>query len=148
MKIFRGFLFPVCAFFAFGMTACGSGYAKITGIRSGIVLSGEGTFQTDEKNPLTEKSTVCKNDYLLTVGETQDLLVCYLASGGSKYPILTEKQIKLYYDSKILDIQLKEQQPSSDVVQYELTCKCAIDYTAIMIEVDGMYSDTIVLNAK
>ena len=75
---------------SFGLTACGSTHAKVTGIMADI-----GTEQNQPLlygNPLLDNKTIAENDYILQVGQDYLLGVTYTQSGGSILALISAKQ--------------------------------------------------------
>lgn len=125
----------------------GSTEAKIVDIWASVVLPDEENIHSET---LTDKNTLAENDYILEVGKTYNLTVTYIATGGSKYPGFTSTDgINLIYDSEALKIAACEQERwFYSVVRYDLECNYAVSYAAIIVEVDGQYSFTVIISAK
>ncbi len=128
----------------FGLTACGSTTAKIYGIHACVELPENGNVFS---YTLADENTLFENDYVLQYGQTYHLLVAYTAGGGSQYPVMSVDAIKLYYDDNALEIN-QPIENIDEVICYQLTCKESIAYTAVIIEVDGEYFDTVIISAK
>ena len=119
---------------SFGLTACGSTYAKVTGVMADI-----GTEQYQPLlygNPLLDNQTIAENDYNLQVGQDYLLGVTYTESGGSILTLLSAGTITLKYDSEVLEITPPDEK-MSEVVYYHFTCKKAVVNTAIIVEADN-----------
>ena len=127
-----------------GLTACGSTKAKIYGIHTCIGLPENGNVFN---YTLADENTPFENDYLLQCGQTYHLLVAYSAGRGSQYPVMSAKTIKLYYDDNALEIN-QPFESIDEVICYQLTCKNSIAYTAVIVEVEGEYSSTVIISAK
>lgn len=141
----------ICVFLSMGLTACGSTAAKIYGIEACIDLPenhGVGIVET----PLSDKTTLIKNDYILEVEKEYDLRVDYIAGGGSKYPVLFAEDFILKYDADIFDIKpvydencLADNKP---LKYYTLICKRAVLYATIIIEAKEQYSCNVIISAN
>ena len=131
---------------SFGFTACGSTYAKVTGIMADI-----GTEQNQPLllygNPLLDRETIAENDYNLQVGQDYFLAVTYTQSGGSILTLLSAEAITLKYDTEVLEITPPDEK-MSEVVYYHFTCKKAVVNTAIIVEADHEYTYTMIINAE
>lgn len=128
---------------SFGLMACGSTYAKVTGIMAGI-----GTEQIHPLvygNPLWDNQTIAENDYILQVGQDYLLGVTYAQSGGSIVCSISTESIKLKYDTEVLNITSPEETDMD--VYYNLTCIKAVVNTAIIVEVDNKYTYTVIISA-
>ena len=139
----------VCAIFGillpFGLTACGSTYAKVTGIMADI-----GTEQNQPLlygNPLLDSKTIAENDYILQVGQDYLLGVTYTQSGGSILKLLSAETITLKYDSEVLEM-IPPTENRSEVVYYHFTCKKAVVNTAIIVEADNKFAYTVIISAE
>lgn len=145
MKRFFIALWSVCVMLlSFSLTACGSTKAKIHGIHTCVGLPENGkTFS----NTLADENTTFENDYILQYGQTYHLLVTYTAGGGSQYPVLSADNVKLYYDDNVLEIK-QPVESIDDVICYQFTCKESITCTAVIIEVDGEYTTSVIISAK
>ena len=132
MKRFFIALWSVCVMLlSFSLTACGSTKAKIHGIHTCVGLPENGkTFSN-----------------ILQYGQTYHLLVTYTAGGGSQYPVLSADNVKLYYDDNVLEIK-QPVESIDDVICYQFTCKESITCTAVIIEVDGEYTTSVIISAK
>lgn len=148
-------LFLICSLcitvLSFGLTACGSTFAQVTGIMAGI-----GTEQISPLvygNPLWNNETLTNDDYDLQVGQNYLLGVTYAQSGGSRLKLLNTEIIALKYDSEVLEItppdEIDETGKSKwdEVINFTLTCKKAVVNTAIIVEVDE-YTCTVIISAK
>ena len=128
---------------SFGLAACGTTYAKITGIFAGI-----GTEQTDPfvyDNPLLNDNTITEYDYILQVDKSYLFGVTYLQSGGSIICSMNHKNVSLKYDEDVLEIVYSNNE--GEAAFYNLTCKKEVEYTAVIIEVEE-YTYTIIISAK
>jgi len=65
----------------FGLTACGTTEAKVTGIMAGIGTERNHPFVYG--NPFEDNETITENDYILQVGESYLLGVTFTQYGGS-----------------------------------------------------------------
>lgn len=128
----------------FGLTACGTTEAKVTGIMAGIGTEQNHPFVYG--NPFEDNETIADNDYILQVGQNYLLGVALLQSGGSILNNLSTEFITLKYDSEILEITPPEEKEGAEVY-YNLTCKKSVQYTAVIVEVGG-YSYTVIISAK
>lgn len=152
MKRFFIALCSVCVMLlSFGLTACGSTFAKVTGIMAGV-----GTEQIDPLvygNPLWNNETLTNDDYDLQVGQNYLLGVTYAQSGGSRLKLLNTEIITLKYDSEVFEItppdEIDETGKSKwdEVINFTLTCKKAVVNTAIIVEV-GEYTCTVIISAE
>lgn len=143
MKKLSIFLCVVCAMLlSVGLTSCGSTKAKISAIYASAVMPDETDIRSDT---LADSRTFAENTYTLQVGATYHLAVMYVASGGSQYPVLHIDEINLHYDSEIFEI-VKPTEKYMQVARYQLTCKRAVDYSAIIVEV-GNYSYSVIISA-
>lgn len=127
------------------LTACGSTYAEIYGIVACIGLPEDDDAYGVYNSPFADKTTLEKNDYVLEVGKTYHILVAYSAGGGSKYPVIANPEsVIFHYDTDNLKIQ--SIMPNDGAIKhYALSCKQAIRYSAILIELDE-YSYTIIVS--
>lgn len=128
-----------------GLTACGSTYAEIVGVAAVIGVEGEHPFERDEN--LCNADTLAENDYILQVGESYILAVTYIATGGSRYPIINAQDITLRYDEEIFEI-VQISQDKSDPVLYSLVCKTDTAYAAILVEVGEKYCTSVIISAN
>lgn len=135
----------MCVFLCLGLTACGSTYAKITGVIAGVGTDDEHPLEYN--NSLSNTETLSPDDYVLQVGESYILAVAYTASGGSRFPLIDTENIELKYDTEILQIE-QISKNIGDVVKYSLTCKKAVAYTSILVEVSGEYYYTVIISAN
>lgn len=125
-------------------SACGSTYAKVTGITAGIVNfdSNEAEYRTD----CIDDRTLTENDYLITTGIIYKLCVFYTFTGGSKTPIFSSAEnVRLVYDDALL--QIGEPSIKGELVYYPIECKSEFIYTAILIEVDEKYHTEVIVSA-
>ena len=129
----------------FSLTACGTTEAKVTGIMAGIGTERNHPFVYG--NPFEDNETITENDYILQVGESYLLGVTFTQYGGSKVRSMNTEIISLKYDVEVLEITPPEEKEDM-VVYYNLTCKEAVVNTVIIVEVDGEFSDTVIINAK
>lgn len=129
----------------FSLTACGTTEAKVTGIMAGIGTERNHPFVYG--NPFEDNETITENDYILQVGESYLLGVTFTQYGGSKVRSMNTEIISLKYDVEVLEITPPEEKEDM-VVYYNLTCKKAVVNTVIIVEVDGEFSDTVIINAK
>lgn len=140
-KFFIGLAAVCVMLLPFGLASCGSTKAKISGIYASAVMPEADAYS----DTLADGRTIAENAYALRVGEAYQLAVMYTASGGSQYPVLRIDGITLRYDSDIFEID----QPTEkymEVARYRLTCKRAVDYSAIIVEVDK-YSYSVIVSA-
>lgn len=131
----------------FGLTACGTTEAKVTGIMAGIGTERNHPFVYG--NPFEDNETITENDYILQVGESYLLGVTFTQYGGSKVRSINTEIISLKYDAEVLEITPPEEKEDMEVY-YNLTCKKAVVNTAVIVEVDnyGEYSYTVIISAK
>lgn len=140
-RFFIGLVAACVMLLTFGLMACGSTKAKVSGIYASVVVSEADAYS----DTLADGRTIVENAYALQVGEVYELTVMYTASGGSQYPVLRIDGITLRYDSETFEIS----PPTGDymtVARYQLTCKRAVDYSAIIFEVDD-YSYSVIVSA-
>lgn len=124
-----------------GLTACGTTEAKVTGIMAGIGTEQNHPFVYG--NPFENNETITENDYILQVGESYLLGVTFTQYGGSIVRSIVTDVITLKYDTEILEITPPEKKEGMEVY-YNLTCKKAVVNTAVIVEVDGEYFDTVI----
>ena len=131
----------------FGLTACGTTEAKVTGIMAGIGTEQNHPFVYG--NPFEDNETITENDYILQVGESYLLGVTFTQYGGSKVRSINTEIISLKYDAEVLEITPPEEKEGMKVY-YNLTCKKAVVNTAVIVEVDnyGEYSYTVIISAS
>lgn len=129
-----------------GLTACGSTRAKVVGMWAAVGIDKDYTFGNGNDVQFSDNETIADNDYILQVGQNYLLGVAYLQSGGSILNNLSTEFITLKYDSEVLEITPPEEKEGAEVY-YNLTCKKSVQYTAVIIEVDG-YSYTVIISAK
>lgn len=131
----------------FGLTACGTTEAKVTGIMAGIGTERNHPFVYG--NPFEDNETITENDYILQVGESYLLGVTFTQYGGSIVHSIVTDAITLKYDVEILEITLPDEKEGVEVY-YNLSCKKAVVNTAVIVEVDnyGEYSYTVIISAK
>ena len=131
----------------FGLTACGTTEAKVTGIMAGIGTERNHPFVYG--NPFEDNETITENDYILQVGESYLLGVTFTQYGGSKVRSINTEIISLKYDAEVLEITPPEEKEGMKVY-YNLTCKKAVVNTAVIVEVDnyGEYSYTVIISAS
>lgn len=143
MKIFSVLICILCTIsLLFGLSACGSDEAKVSGIYVSVVIPDDDNYS----DALADGSTAIKNAYALQVGNEYDLTIEYCASGGSKYPILTIDDIVLRYNTDIFKIT-RPAENHMQVARFKLTCKYAVDYSAVLIEVRE-YSHSVIISAN
>ena len=146
MKKLLIFMCALCIIvLSFGLTARGTDYAKVTGIMAGV-----GTEQNPPfvyVNPLADNDTLTENDYNLQIGESYLLGVTFSQYGGSIVCSINTETISLKYDAEVLDITPPAENEGMEIF-YNLTCKNPVVNTAIIIEVDGEYSETVIISAK
>lgn len=130
---------------SFCLAACGSSFAKVTGIMAGI-----GTEQNHPLaygNPLRNGQTLIEDDYILQVGQSYLLSVTYTQSGGSRVCGIYADQITLRYDAEALEIAPPDEKEGMSI-DYRLTCKKSVAYTAVLVEVGGEYSCILIITAE
>lgn len=125
-----------------GLTACGIDEAKVTGIHVAVTLPDADSYS----DALENKTTLPENDYTVQVGEKYDLTVELTQYGGSKFAAIALDGITLRYDHEIFDIERPTDEYAS-VVRYVLTCKRAVYYAAVIVEV-SKYSETVIISAE
>lgn len=142
----------LCMILSLSLTACGSTEAKIYGIRAFVGLPEDNGQYGITDSPLADKTTLVENDFVLEIGKTYDLLVDYIAGGGSQYPVLFAENFVLKYAAYIFDIVpvydencLGENKP---LRYYNLTCKQATSYSTIIIEANEQYTCNVIVSAK
>ena len=128
----------------FGLTACGSDEAKVTGIMAGIGTERNHPFVYG--NPFEDNETITENDYILQVGESYLLGVTFTQYGGSIVHSIVTDAITLKYDVEILEITLPDEKEGVEVY-YNLSCKKAVVNTAIIVEVSDEYTATVIISA-
>ena len=133
-----------CMCAVLGLTACGSGYARIVGVEVGVVPQGASYIGDEE---LCDSDTLADNAYALNTQSEYDLLVGYIATGGSKYPIINSESVTFKYDSELFSITLIEEAASGEFVRYRLVCKEETVFSAILIEA-GEHFDSVIISAK
>lgn len=129
----------------FGLTACGTTEAKVTGIMAGIGTEEHHPFVYG--NPFENNETITENDYILQVGESYLLGVTLTQYGGSIVRSINTEVISLKYDAEVLEITPPEKNEAMTVF-YKLSCKKSVTYTAVIVEVDGEYFDTVIISAR
>ena len=146
LSIFVSFLLLIIL--SLTLTACGSTKAKIYGIVACIGLPEDDDAAYGVYNsPYADKTTLVEDDYVLEVGKTYHILVAYSAGGGSQYPVITNPESVIFnYDTDALEIQFVTPN-DGEIKHYALTCKQAIRYSAILIELDE-YSYTIIVSTN
>ena len=145
-KVFIALCSCCVVLLSFGLTACGRDFAKIVGIRAGMVETEDPVYSFEYGNPLSDNETIAENEYILQVGQNYLLGVTYSQTGGSRVASITTDGIVIKYDTEILEITLPEKKEGM-TVYYNLTCKKAVVNTAVIVEVDGEYSDTVIISA-
>ena len=143
MKKVYSILFILCIYLSLGLIGCGRGKAEISNIYVSVVLPNEDNYSS----VLSNKSTLTENDYILQVEENYHLTVEYVASSGSQYPVMSSKNIKLYYDTDFLEIS-QTSEDYAKIMHYNLICKRSVAYTTIIVEVDGKYFHNIIISTK
>lgn len=144
-KVFIALCSVCVLLLSFGLTACGTDEAKVTGIAAGIGTEQNHPFAYG--NPFEDKETIIENDYNLQVGESYILGVTFTQYGGSIVRSINTEVISLKYDAEVLEITPPEEKEGMEVY-YNLTCKKAVVNTAVIVEVDGEYSDTVIISAR
>lgn len=147
IKIFTTLCLFCVMLLPFGLTACGTTEAKVTGIMAGIGTEEHHPFVYG--NPFEDNETITENDYILQVGESYLLGVTFTQYGGSKVRSINTEIISLKYDAEVLEITPPEEKEGMKVY-YNLTCKKAVVNTAVIVEVDnyGEYSYTVIISAS
>lgn len=142
-------LFFICGLcitvLSFSLTACGTTYAKVTGIMTGIGTEQNHPFAYD--NPFEDNETITENDYNLQVGQNYLLGVTFTQYGGSIVRSINTEIVSLKYDAEVLEITPPEENEGMEVY-FNLTCKKSVVNTAVIVEVDGKYSDIVIISAK
>lgn len=131
--------------FSFALTACGSTYAKVVGICAAVGTNKNYMFGND--SPFLDRATVTDNDYILEAEQSYLLGIAYIQRGGSRLNVVNIENITLKYDTEVLAITPPEEKEGAEVY-YNLTCKKAVVNTVVIVEVDGEYSDTVIITAK
>ncbi len=146
-KIFTALCLFCVLLLPFGLTACGTTRAKVTGIMAGIGTEQNHPFVYG--NPFEDNETITENDYILQVGESYLLGVTFTQYGGSIVRSINTEIISLKYDAEILEITPPEEKEGMEVY-YNLMCKKAVVNTAVIVEVDnyGEYSYTVIISAS
>lgn len=144
MKKIALFLCAVCACTVLGLTACGRDYAKIVGIKAGVVPYGVNDIHNGD---LCDEDTLADNDYVLETQNEYELLVYYIATGGSRYPVIHAENVNLKYDAQLFEVTHAEETAVGDYVRYRLICKAEAVLSAILIEV-GEHFDTVIISAN
>lgn len=130
---------------SFSLTACGTTEAKVTGIMAGIGTEQNHPFVYG--NPFEDNETIADNDYILQVGESYLLGVTFTQYGGSIVRSIITDVITLKYDVEVLEITPPEEKEGVEVY-YNLSCKKAVVNTVVIVEVNGEYSDTVIISAS
>lgn len=73
--------------------------------------------------------------------------VTFTQYGGSIVCSINIETISLKYDAEVLNIMPPSENEGLEVF-YNFTCKKSVAYTAIIVEVNREYSDTIIISAK
>lgn len=146
-KIFTGLCLFCVMLLPFGLTACGRDFAKIIGIRAGMVEVKDPVYSFEYGNPLSDNETIAENDYILRVGQNYFLGVTYSQTGGSRVASIATHVITLKYDTEILEITQPEEKEGM-TVYYKLICKKAVVNTSVTIEVSGEYTCTVIISAE
>ena len=143
-KIFTTLCLFCVLLLPFGLTACGTTEAKVTGIMAGIGTEEHHPFVYG--NPFENNETITENDYILQVGESYLLGVTFTQYGGSIVHSIVTDAITLKYDVEILEITLPDEKEGVEVY-YNLSCKKAVVNTAIIVEVSDEYTATVIISA-
>ncbi len=143
-KIFTTLCLFCVMLLPFGLTACGTTEAKVTGIMAGIGTEEHHPFVYG--NPFEDNETITENDYILQVGESYLLGVTLTQYGGSIVHSIVTDAITLKYDVEILEITLPDEKEGVEVY-YNLSCKKAVVNTAIIVEVSDEYTATVIISA-
>ena len=143
-KIFTTLCLFCVLLLPFGLTACGTTEAKVTGIMAGIGTERNHPFVYG--NPFEDNETITENDYILQVGESYLLGVTFTQYGGSIVHSIVTDAITLKYDVEILEITLPDEKEGVEVY-YNLSCKKAVFNTAIIVEVSDEYTATVIISA-
>lgn len=98
-------------------------------------------------NPFENNETITENDYNLQVGQNYLLGVTFTQYGGSIVRSINTEIISLKYDAEVLEITPPEENEGMEIF-YNLTCKKSVVNTAVIVEVDGEYSDIVIISAK
>lgn len=130
--------------FSFALTACGSTYAKVVGMYA--VVGTDKNYMFGNDSPFLDSETVTDNDYILEVEQSYLLGIAYIQSGGSKLKTINAENIKLKYDTEVLEITLPEEKEGAEVY-YNLICKKSVSYTAVIVEIEE-YTYTVIISAK
>ena len=128
---------------SFGLVACGSKPAKITGLCVGVGNEDIDPFVYG--NGLWDEDTLFEGDYVLQVGENYLLGVTYAQRGGSILNIMNSQNVSLKYDEEVLEIAYSKNEGAGAF--YNLICKKQVTNTAIIVEV-GKYSYTVIISAN
>lgn len=144
-KIFTALCLFCVMLLSFSLTACGTTEAKVTGIMAGIGTEQNHPFVYG--NPFEDNETIADNDYILQVGESYLLGVTLTQYGGSIVRSINTEVISLKYDAEVLEITPPEKNEAMTVF-YKLSCKKSVTYTAVIVEVDGEYFDTVIISAR
>lgn len=130
--------------FSFTLTACGSTYAKVVGICAAVGTDKNYMFGND--SPFLDSETVTDNDYILEVEQSYLFGIAYIQRGGSKLKTINAENIKLKYDTEVLEITPPEEKEGAEVY-YSLICKKSVSYTTVIVEIEE-YTYTIIISAK
>lgn len=144
-KIFTALCLFCVLLLPFSLTACGSTEAKVIGIMAGIGTEQNHPFVYG--NPFEDNETITENDYILLIGESYLLGVTLTQYGGSIVRSINTEVISLKYDAEVLEITPPEKNEAMTVF-YKLSCKKSVTYTAVIVEVDGEYFDTVIISAR
>lgn len=144
-KIFTALCLFCVMLLSFSLTACGTTEAKVTGIMAGIGTEQNHPFVYG--NPFEDNETIADNDYILQVGESYLLGVTFTQYGGSIVRSIITDVITLKYDVEVFEITPPEEKEGVEVY-YNLSCKKAVVNTVVIVEVNGEYSDTVIISAS
>ena len=129
------------------LCSCGTGFAKITGIRAGIISFGsDGDSYCKD---CIDDSTLTENDYIVKVGEQYQIVIALTFTGGSIVPGFESdaaKDIKLIFDGDLL--QIGEASTNHGYLYYLLECKNEFTCAAILIEYEEYHTEVIISTMK
>lgn len=123
--------------------ACGTDYAKITGIRAGIINFG--VDGDSYRKDCVDDSTLTDNDYLVKVGERYQIVIQLTCTGGSIiFGYASAESVKIIYDDNLMTIG--EPGENLGYLYYPLVCQSEFTCAAILIE-DGEYHTEVIVSA-
>lgn len=123
--------------------ACGTDYARVTGIRAGIINFG--VDGDSYRQDLVDDSTLIDNDYLVKVGERYQIVIQLTYTEGSIIPgYASAESVKLIYDENLMTIG--DPHENLGYLYYPFECQSEFTCAAILIE-DGKYHTEVIVSA-